>query len=314
MTMLTKQSQRLQRLVKLLNPGEPKTKAALIQALGNEGSLRTIQRDLEALQNLGAPLRYCGRLGVEFTREWFLPMLAELGSDETLAGLTAHQLFADNLPPGFHQDFDTISKIHRAAGRMSSEDESFLSNLSRHGTCKVKVLDSDAYDQVVEAARHRCQLSAMYLNGRGERSPRLLEIHALFFHVDAWYAHAMELPSGAWKDFALHRFTEAKLLRHHRFERDADAVAAVRDGKIFNQDLWTGIRLRLSPDWQMHIRERHWFPGQSFTPDAEGIWEMTIPSAPSYPLMRFVFSFMGEIEVLAPTELKIAVRRVAAAI
>lgn len=303
MTMLTKQSQRLQRLVKLLNSGEPKTKASLMKAL-DEGSLRTIQRDLEALLNLGAPLRYCGRLGVEFTREWFLPMLAELGPAETLAGLAAHKLFADDLPPGWHQDLDSVSKIHRGAGSMNAEDERFLQSLSRHGTCKVRILNPDAYDTVVAASRQCFRLNAIYVNGRGERNERQLEVHALFFHVDAWYARAKELPSGTWKDFALHRFAEAKLLRHRRFERDYDAVTAVRDGKIFNQDLWTGVRLRLSPAWQMHIRERHWFPGQGFAQDADGNWEMSIPSAPSYPLMRFIFSFMGEVKVLGPEGLR----------
>ena len=314
MTMLTKQTLRLQKLVKLLNPGEPKTKASLIKVLGNEASPRTIQRDLEALQNLGAPLRYCGRLGVCFTREWHLPMMAELGSDETLAGLTAHKLFANDLPPGLHQDLDSISKIQRAAGLMNSDDESFLQSLSRHGTCKVTLLNPDAFDTVVAASRQLCQLSAVYVNGRGERSSRHLEVHALFFHVDAWYARAKELPGSNWKDFALHRFAEAKLIRNRRFERDPDAVAAVRDGKIFNQDLWTDIRLRLSPDWQMHIRERHWFPGQSFTQDEEGYWEMSIPSAPSYPLMRFVFSFMGEVNVMEPEGLRVEVQKAAESI
>ena len=309
MSMLKKQSQRLHKLVKLLNGCEPRTKASLIQALGSDASLRTIQRDLEELQHLGAPLSYQGRLGVGFTREWHLPMIAELGSDETLAGLTAHQLFADNLPPGFHQDLDTISKIHRAAGTMSHEDESFLGSLSRHGTCKVTILNPDAYDIVVQASRQCCRLNAIYINGRGQSCSRQLEVHALFFHIDAWYAHAKELPEGNWKDFALHRFTEATLIRNRRFVRDVEAVAAVRDGKIFNQDLWTDIRLALSPTWQMHIRERHWFPGQSFAQDAEGNWEMFIPSAPNYPLMRFVFSFMGEVKVLGPEGLKKAVKK-----
>ncbi len=307
--MLKTQARRLQKLVLLLNPGEARTKAALARALSDEVAPRTIQRDLEELQRLGAPIIYSGRLGVRFTHAWFLPVLAELGSDETLAGLAAHKLFAANLPPGLQLDLDKVSQMQRAAGMMNPDDDDFLQSLSRHGTCQVEIVSADAYDTVVQACRQRFVLAGVYENGRGESGSRQLEVHALFYHIDAWYTHAREVPEGHWKSFALHRFSSARLLRNRRFERDSAAVAAVREGRIFQQEWLRDVRLRLSPVWERHICERQWFPGQSYTLDSQGRREMHIPEAPLYPVLRFLFSFMGEVSVLSPDILKQEVQK-----
>jgi len=134
---------------------------------------------------------------------------------------------------------------------------------------------------------------------------RLEPYHLLAYHGN-WYLLAMNRAAGKMETFALSRCRKCRVVGVH-FERDQafEARQFIRDwfGVTRAEKPWK-VRLLFSKEVATYVKERVWHPSQSFRERRDGQLEMRLVTSGRKELTRWILSWMPEVRVLAPRELR----------
>ncbi len=299
-------------LLKVLNEEESKgEQRAQIGSLYLQGvTARTLQRDIQTLWSWGA------RIGQEErgvyrleNKDWVFPEV-ELERDELMASFFVRELTRNHLPGQLREHGQRLFEKELAVGESSEEAELMVRNLVQAVRTLKDPGDDEAIDAVITAWRDCRQVEIVYetpQKAKGE--PRVIDCHALFLFNSAWYVRAWCHRRRKDLAFALNRISSATLLTTP-YERDMTVVAEVKKGFLFPYEKVRDVHLRCSAKVAQTVQERDWFEGQ-VTEDREGNLELRIDCASKEQLLWWVGGFLGEIEIVAPPELRQEVHQAA---
>ena len=277
-------------------------------------SVKTIRRDIRYLKTeLNAPVEYNSlEKGYYLHSDWSMPHLM-LSASEALAAMFSNRVAGPFLPLPLQQELgDVVTTIEAAACEPGDIDLGAMESVVV-ATGATAPPDSAIASTILRAWKDTRRLRMDYRPPNQEPTRREVDIHALFLANGAWYARAWCHLRNNFRSFALHRIIAAELLPEH-FARSPVVVAEVAQGKLFDYAYCQDVRVQVAAARASYFKERTWFPGQQVTSQPDGTLDVTYPAIPEPLLIQWVLSFLGDVTVTAPENMRTVIGNAAAAI
>lgn len=281
-------------------------------------SVRTIWRDLAALQEAGFPLydeKVDGRSFWRLDRTPFrhleergftLTQLCALYFSRTLVECLAgtpfqHDLtaafdeLARTLPPRMREFFDRIPAVidaKRGPVRVGAGD-----------------LPHQTIARLLDATLHQRRVEMDYYSASSARTKTyLVEPYRLVYADGGLYLLAFVPEYDALRTFALERIKELSVL-DGSFDRRVDVDARPFDQSLgVNMGTPVHVELEFAPGAAAYVRERLWHPSQTVTDLPDGSASVTLDVCMDWALNRWILGFGPMVKVLAPDALRAEIR------
>lgn len=277
-------------------------------------SERTVERDLQQLRDLYAPLVYDRvRGGYRYEGDYGLPQV-KLTAGELTVLLIGQRLLSELAGTPFAAAARRVmEKLPFILGEeMSVEAEPFGEEIS-FGLPRVRG-DQDRlgrhFDLLAEAIAHRRTVRMVYhALTRDATTEREVDPYHLRFEAGAWYAIGYCHLRRDLRIFAVDRIKELSLTGK-TFERDSDFT--IRQYLGLSWGIERGpeyfVRVAFDADQARWVRERVWHETQRLvdTPDGGVILEVKVSGLES--IKRWILGFGRHARVLSPPELARMIR------
>ena len=247
---------------------------------------RTIYRDLQALEEMGAPIwQDDGRYGID--RESYLSTI-RLSDEHNPNVVSALNKLAAGLP-------DTTISSHM--GRVAE-----IIRARPLRADYVRVLDA-----VTRAWADRHKVLIRYRAASGELTERV--ICPYFLEVSrsepASYVIAYDDLRGALRTFKLERVADAELLGStYTIPDDFDPYAHLASAWGVMDEVEVEVRLRFSPLVAPRVRESVWHHSQRLSDTPNGGCELEMRVGGIREVRSWVLSWGADVEVLGPPQLR----------
>lgn len=308
---------RLWRLLQLVSRPGGLTVAAAARELGC--SVRTIWRDLRALQDVGFPIYdehdNGGREGVWRVQAGFqsrLPLPITL--DEIVALLLSERLLAPALvfPLGSAvSSFTGKIRALLAPSALALLDE--MANRVGVRALSTK-LQGDAVEYlpaIQQALAKQHALHVRYFSmSRAEETERRVDPYQLTYFNGGFYLIGYCHLRRAVRIFAVERIRAiAPLDEPFTVPSDFDAGAYLASAWGLVRGERVRVRVRFTAAVAPYIRERIWHPTQTIRELGDRRAELTLDVADTVEVRRWLLGFGGDVEVLEPVSLREAIVR-----
>lgn len=288
--------------------------AALREAL--EVSPATLKRDLAYLRGrLDAPIEYdAGANGYRFSPQWRggkheLPgvwfneaeLHALLTMQQMLAGLDEQGVVGRHLQPMFE-------KITGMLGVDRGEARELRRRVKLIGTARRRLV-GESFETVGSAVVKRRRLHIRYRKKKGgELSERQVSPQRLVHHRHAWYLDAWCHASEGLRRFALDGIEAATLLDAAARAVPMDELEAALDRGygIFAGGTPREAELLFAPEAAAWVSREEWHPRQRSQLLPDGRWKLWLPYVDDTELLMDLLRHAGQVQVLAPPELRAA--------
>ena len=283
-------------------------------------SVRTIRRDLEALEEVGFPLEGETRGKKKL---WRLPVSKRIRQLTSLLDashylglkLVMGQVGGAARGTGLFTALEDLSdKIEVALGPRAREILTAIEG-SFHSYEKSTFAKAppDAFWPMVVAISEKRLCSVTYCAPRAdpqEKTYKVLPLR-LFTYQGAIYLMAYMPKYKNYLNLNLHRLRAMRVLRErHAVPPDFDPQKLENAAfGVFHSGRPVTYRLRFTADVAEYIRERIWHPTQKLEERADDGVELTFRCVPSYEVTAWIASWMSGVEVLAPRSLRAELRQ-----
>ena len=304
--------ERLRRLL-LIVPAARRRPGITVEQLARELGLGTdeLRADIELLALVGRPpfspddyidisVDERGRVAVFLDQSFSQP--PQLTALEALALATAAQetapadpavkfgveKIAAKLPPRARELYSTLAHRVAAAAPVPRGTEELLATIRR-------------------AAETRREIALEYdKDGRGQTSERIIRPRAVLDHAGRWYVYAHDVGKDAARTFRADRIRSARETGVAFPDMGPlDPGLFERDTLFFPTGAERAVTVRFSPAVEAWALARH---GEKARRIEGGGAEASIESAGESYIVALVLSFAGEAEVVAPPDVRAAVR------
>lgn len=303
------------RLLQLL--GRPQGLAVEDAAREIGCAVRTVWRDLQALQDAGFPVydEREGRRGLWKVENGFRDRLpVPLSLPEIIALLVSGDLVgAGGAGPFAPAVASAYAKIRALLGprALALVDRMRASVGARTVGARIRLGRGEHLAEVQRALAERRTLDVRYysLSRDAETDRRVDPYYLTYFNGGLYLVGWCHLRREV-RVFAVERIRTAHALRDtFEIPPDFDAEAYLRGAwGIVRGDL-VAVRAVFSRAVAPHIRGRLWHPSQELRELAGGRLELRLRVADTLEVRRWLLGFGAEVEVLAPAALREAVRR-----
>lgn len=304
---------RVLRLHALLVEQRPITSVALAAEL--EVTERTIKRDIAYMRDqLGCPIAWQPAVhSYIYTAPCDILPLLRLTADEALSLTLAGQTFAAwaGSPLG-HALSTALGKIAGVVGGAVSLPAAAVSDLVYQPSADTAAEAERRYFAIIlEAIQRRRELRIRYQKPQADR-PETRTIHPLHlaFLDHRWMLIAHDVKRRARRNFLLTRLRAANATGAH-FEppADFDLQAYLRGslGRFTGEREWD-VRIAFDATAAPYVREHPWHPSQVIHAQHDGSIEVTLRLNNLIDIQRRVLACGRHAEVLAPPELREAIR------
>lgn len=308
---------RMLRIHEFLQDGRQTNCTKLAEHL--EVSTKTIMRDLAFMRDqLDLPCEYDPPT---HTWRYACPVknfpTVQISEGELLALLVAQKALGQYQGTPYHAQlaaaFDKLS-----AGlndRISFSPAGTMGNISFHHAGLGRS-DLKLFEKLTRAVNDSREIAFDYRKPRsGGAEPRRVQPYHLANRENAWYLVGHDLDRGSLRTFALARM-RGLAVGGATFVRPADFSPAKFFGKAFGAFVGTGdyrVVLRFDATVADQIRERCWHESQETRDLPDGALEFTVQLGGLDEILRWILGWAGDVEVLAPKELRDLVRQRATA-
>lgn len=284
-------------------------------------SVRTIWRDLAALQEAGFPLfdekdeatgRSLWRLNAMpfrtlADRGFTLTQLCALYFSRTLVECLAHTPFQEDLraafaeleralPPRMREFFDRIPAVIDA----------------KRGPVRLRAteLPPEVIARLLEATLHQRRIDMRYHSASSGRTKSYVaEPYRLVYADGGLYLLAFVPEYDAVRTFAVERIEVLSVLEDS-FERRVEIGSEpFHDSLGVNTGTPVRVTLEFTGQAAAHVRERVWHPSQSLQERPGGAVLMTLEVCADRALTSWILSFGPFVRVLEPPDLAAAIRQ-----
>ncbi|QHZ47223.1 helix-turn-helix transcriptional regulator [Bacillus sp. NSP9.1] len=274
-----------------------------------EVSVRTIYRDIEAINQAGIPIVTSqGAGGGISLMEQFRLENKLLSADELAAITTALESVSST-----YEAFQNGNALEKIRLLVSEEEmplyrektKRWFIDISSWGESegikkKIKMLN--------QAADSLNTVSFTYVNRDGQTGSRITEPHTLVLKARHWYLYAYCLKRQAFRFFKLVRMKDIRILSEPFQRREVDLASLPWESSWYKPENMTYITLRIHPSGELLARE--WFGFDALT--YENGRCTAIISYPEDPwLYGFLLQFGTHIEVLDPPHIRQNVKSLA---
>ncbi len=304
-------TERFYKIELLIRSRECVSFAALLEAL--EVSPATLKRDLQYLRDrMGAPIEYdVHSNGYRFGQEWRgeqheLPGLW-FNEKELHALLTMHQMLSSldeqgTLARHLQPMFDKLTG-------MLGVDESEARELTR----RIKLIStarrrasSEGFETVGSAVVKRQRLLIHYRSRGKEAGERIVSPQRLVHYRNSWYLDAWCHASDGFRRFALDAMLSVRMLEEKAKPVALKTLEAELDRGygIFAGGREQKAVIVFSRDAAQSVSREEWHPDQRGAWEADSRWRLELPFVDQTELLMDLLRHAGEVEVLAPADLR----------
>lgn len=282
-----------------------------------ETSTRTILRDLDYLKyELNAPIEYDQVKHGFFYSDpsWFLPSVM-LSEGDLLALLIGQQ--ATNMYRGtpIAKDIERVfSKLSELLPDKIAVGPEFIQSRFSFFHPPSRPIEPETWRTVLRGLTHHRILEITYGAASVEPRQHVIRPYHVVNSEGEWYLLAFEEHRQALRQFAISRIRSAKLTdRTFALPKDFDPddILKNRFGRYLhaNDKKKVGtVRLLFEPTLADYVSEKVWHPKQKITKRPGGRVELALPVADIRDIESWVLSLGEFVRVLAPKELRDAVR------
>jgi predicted DNA-binding transcriptional regulator YafY len=282
-----------------------------------EVSIRTIKRDIVLMRDLGAPVVW-----EPATHTYFydgdcdlLPLL-RLDADEALALVLAGQTFSawrgSPLGRALTGALDKIARV--VGGAVSLPADSIESLIFQPADQPLAEVEQRNFAIALNAIQRRRELRLEYRKAHSNQTePRVVHPLQLAWLDHRWMLIAFDPLRQAPRSFLLTRI-HAATPTGGRFRSPAGFdVRRYLQGSLgrFTGDSEHEVRIRFDSVVAPYLREHPWHPSQAITESGHGDVEVTLRLNNLVDVERRVLACGAHAEVLAPRELRDAIRTTA---
>ena len=160
------------------------------------------------------------------------------------------------------------------------------------------------------ACDKRLRVKLEYLSAyKGELTIRTVDPHRLLSSQNAWYLVAYCNLRQDLRLFALHRIQHHDLTEETFEPVDKDKLESWLASPLFieHQEQEIDVSIKFEPRAARYIREKIWHPSQQVTDHADGACTLSFKAPGIDEVKRWVLTYGGDAEVLAPPPLRSAV-------
>ncbi|SCW36975.1 Predicted DNA-binding transcriptional regulator YafY, contains an HTH and WYL domains [Paenibacillus tianmuensis] len=269
-----------------------------------EVSVRTIYRDIEAINVAGIPVvTYQGNNGGIGLAEGYRLDRNVLTNDELAAIVTALRSISTSY--GNEQHLRLMEKINSVIPPAYSEE-------FRHMTSRV-LIDYSPWDgnerlqpklQQLKEAVDSCHIAEFtYSNAKGEVSHRIVEPHMLIMKGKQWYLKAYCQEKEQFRLFKLKRMKELEIADGRIFiRRELPKQDRSADQSPTESSQATEFVLRFRAESRYLAEE--WFGIEELSPVDDGSWQVKKAYPEDEWLYSFILSLGHHAEVLEPPHLR----------
>lgn len=283
-------------------------------AAAYEVSYKSIMRDIDYLKNqCDAPIEYDPkRHGFWYKEENFqLPAINISESDLFAICIARKAMEQHKNTPIYRKLVSVFSKIEESLPERISISPAWVNNRISVFNDFQTSIDPLIWDTVAEALQYCRRLKIDYLKpGVKEVSSREINpYHAVSFQGE-WYLIGFCHLRQEIRIFAISRIIHAKKL-NDVFNIPADFNFEDFTGShfgIFRDDQHYEVRIHFSAKHSPYILEREWHQGQTIKKQKDGGLTLSFPTNHLFEVKRWILSWGGGVEVLAPEELRLSIR------
>ena len=282
-------------------------------AVDAEVSQKTVQRDIDFLRDqCGAPIAYDRvRKGFHYENDtWMLPSVM-LSEGELLAVLLAAKAMEQyrGTPAGeqLERIFDKLAEM--LPDKIALRPEQLYAGFTFRGP-PAKPVDADVWSTVVQGVLRQQTLRIRYHSFDMPKDQTPKEVLIDPYHIanlqGEWYVLGVYSGHEDVHQFALPRIRSAALTEQH-FQVppgfDARRLLATTFGRFVGDGSSHRVRLLFDKAVANWVTERQWHPSQQIKTRKNGAVELQFTAAGLYEVQRWVLSWGGQVQVLAPSEL-----------
>jgi predicted DNA-binding transcriptional regulator YafY len=280
-----------------------------------EISARTIKRDIEHLRDRHrAPLAWDAvRQTYYYTEAFDLCTGLRLDAAETLAVVLAGRTFAawEGTPLGATLT-GALGKIARFAGSaVSVPADAMRTCLFHPETTGGADAEHQHFARLLEDILARRELTLVYRKPKSPRpETRTVQPLHLAYLDHSWMLVAHDITRAAWRNFLLTRIENISATGKVFTPPPAAKIRRHLEGSLgrFTGDTELSVHLTFDATAAPYVRERPWHASQTITDRADGSIEVTLRLNNLIDVQRRLLACGSHVEVLAPEELRTALR------
>jgi len=293
---------------------EASTNGLTVAEIANrqETGIRTIYRDLEALQSAGFPL-YTEK--VEKANRWaFVDTYKfKIPAPFTLTELMSLYFYKDLVRvfkgTPFHDSIDSVFK--KIQSTLPPQALRYLDQMQSVFHVGIKPYKDygqfrNILNQVNQAAMDRRRVEMVYHSlHRKEKTLRKVDPYKVWFYDGTIYLIGLCHLREEVRMFVLDRIKMLKITdERFMIPNDFSLDDFMRDSfKVMHDELYT-VKVRISPGWARWVSEKIWHESQKTKKMPDGSMEMIFQVAGLDEIKRWILSFGPEAFVLEPEKLK----------
>jgi predicted DNA-binding transcriptional regulator YafY len=278
--------------------------------------LRTIRRDLDALQGVGFPLltervdgRVRWRLMEGFRR---IPALA-FSPTELMALMFSRDLLRPLEGTEIKDSLD--SALNKAAAALPPQGQSYVRQLQGFfsvglGPHKTYRQHQETIDRITRAITQLRTIQMRYYSAsRNTTTRREVDPYRLWYAAGALYLIAYCHWRRDVRLFAVDRIRSLTITDHpYQMPLGFDVEAYVQDALVVMRGERVTVELLFSKSAAPWVKDRVWHPSQNLTPLRGGSLKMTLAVADTPELVGWILSFGTAVRVVRPEALRERVR------
>lgn len=298
------------------------TRGATLQDLANSlpddspKHLRTIRRDLEALEAAGFPLvteRVDGQTRWKLMEGYrHIPALTFSATELVALSLSRHLLKPLD---GTQIQASLTSALNKAAAALPPRARAYIRQLQdllavRLGPHKRYGQHRQTIDRLTRAIAERRTVQMRYYSAsRNRMTRREVEPYRLVYAGGALYLIANDYLRRGVRTFAVERIRSLALTDHpYQMPLGFDASAYLHDALIVMHGRPIAVELLFDKRRAAWVKDRLWHPSQHLTRLKDGRLRMSLRVADTPELVGWVLSFGSGVQVVKPLELRQKVR------
>ncbi|MEO5763148.1 MAG: transcriptional regulator [Vicinamibacteria bacterium] len=280
-------------------------------------AMRTIRRDIEALQEAGFPLyddRESGRKIWRLMDGYQQRAQATFTMSEMAALYFGRHLMTVLAGAPFAADLDSaFVKIRAALPEKSSQYLARISDL--FGTIPFPSKDYSkkkiVIQTLIDAMLHERRIDMSYYSASSKRAKKYeVDPYRLVYHQGGLYLRARVEEYQEIRTFAVERIERIALL-DETFEMPTEEALNEHSRSAFGiaGGQAQEVVLRFDADAAASVRDRTWHESQTFANRPDGSFDLTMNVAPSRELKAWIRSFVPMVRVIKPQTLKDDIER-----
>lgn len=277
-----------------------------------EISLRTVYRDIRALEEAGIPLLSEPGVGYSIMNGYSLPPVM-FTRDEATAFLTAEKLVEKLTDPSTSTSYKSALYKIKAVLQHSERDlleraDNYIEVFQRRasfGSSQVEDTLQTLLKSTTERRVAHIRYRAMH---SGETTERDIEPLGIFYSHGSWYSIAFCRLRNDYRDFRTDRITDLTLTKQQFEDRHPD-LKTYLEQRYRERDLHT-IVIRVDKDTAKYLGESKYYNGFVSQVRREDHFEMTFLYDWIGGFARWYLTFADHAEIVEPVELKNHIRSI----